>query len=77
MNRYLRLEQAVEVPEAALDPAVGRHLLEAHIHEDLAELGSHLRRRVVFFGFSLSYSARACACARDDVRQEKDETNEV
>lgn len=46
VDAYLRLEEAVEVPEAALDPPVGRHLLEAHVHEHLAELGSHLRWRV-------------------------------
>ena len=34
----LRLEQGVKVPEAALHVVVGRHLLEAHLGEDLPEL---------------------------------------
>ena len=38
----LRLEQRVEVPEAALHVVVGRHLLKAHLSEDLAELSPNL-----------------------------------
>lgn len=34
----LRLEQRVEVPERRLDPAVRRHLIEAHGEQDFAEL---------------------------------------
>ena len=41
----LRLEQRVEVPEAALHVVVGRHLLEAHLCEDLAELSPNLGER--------------------------------
>ena len=38
----LGLEECVEIPEGGFDPLVGRHFLEAHRHEDLAELGSDL-----------------------------------
>lgn len=61
---YLRLEEAVEVPEAALDPAVRRHLLEAHVHEDLAELGSHLRAGRSFL-FYFYFFQGACAMCGD------------
>lgn len=40
---HLGLEEAVEVPEAALDPSTRRHLLEAHVHEHLPELRPDLR----------------------------------
>ena len=39
----LRLEQGVEVPEAALYEVVGWHLLESHLGEDLLELCPYLR----------------------------------
>lgn len=38
--------EGVKVPEASLDKFVGGHLLEAHVEEDLAELLSHLVKRV-------------------------------
>lgn len=40
----LRLEEGVKVPEAALDEVVRRHLGEAHLQEDLTELGADLCR---------------------------------
>lgn len=40
--QYLRLEKAIEVPEAALHPSIRRHLLEPHVHQHLAELRPHL-----------------------------------
>ena len=43
---HLRLEEAVEIPETALHPAVRWHLLETHEHEHLAELGPYLRSGV-------------------------------
>ena len=42
----LRLEQTVEVPEGRLDPLVGGHLMEAHLQEDVAELGPNLEEGV-------------------------------
>ena len=41
----LRLEQRVEVPEAGLHVVVGRHLLKAHLDEDLPELAPHLQQQ--------------------------------
>lgn len=38
----LWLEQRVKVPEAALHPLVGGHLLKAHLREDLAKLRANL-----------------------------------
>ena len=34
----LGLEKRVEVPERALDPSIGGHLIEAHREENLTEL---------------------------------------
>jgi hypothetical protein len=42
----LRLEEGIEVPERTVHVAVGFHLCEAHLEEDLAELGSRLQKRV-------------------------------
>ena len=42
----LRLEQSVEVPEGALNPSVGWHLIEAHRQENLAELSAHFQKWV-------------------------------
>jgi hypothetical protein len=42
----LGLEERVEVPEAGLDVAVRWHLAEAHLEQDLAELGAHAHQRV-------------------------------
>ena len=39
----LRLEECVEVPEAALNILVGGHLLKAHLGEDPAELAANLQ----------------------------------
>ena len=36
----LRLEQRIEVPERRLDKLVGGHLVEAHLQQDFAELGT-------------------------------------
>jgi hypothetical protein len=41
----LRLEQRIEIPEAALHIVVGGHLLETHLREDLAELRAHLQSK--------------------------------
>lgn len=39
----LRLEQRVKVPEGALHKVVGRHFGEAHLEEDVPELGPDLK----------------------------------
>ena len=39
----LRLEKRVEVPETRLDPAICRHLVEAHREENFAELGANFQ----------------------------------
>jgi FMN phosphatase YigB (HAD superfamily) len=36
------LEKCVEVPETAFNKAVGRHLFEPHLHQDVLELLSYL-----------------------------------
>ena len=45
----LRLEESIEVPEAALYVIVGRHFLKAHLYEDLSELASHLQNNKPYF----------------------------
>ena len=42
----LWLEQGIKVPKGRLDPIVDGHLLEAHLHKNLAELGSGCEQRV-------------------------------
>lgn len=42
----LGLEERIEVPERALDPAICRHFIEAHGKKNFAELSSHLEQRV-------------------------------
>jgi hypothetical protein len=37
------LKQSIKIPEAALDVIAGGHLSEAHLCENLAELGAHLQ----------------------------------
>lgn len=39
----LRLEEGVEVPERGLHESLGGHFAEAHLEEDLAELGAGLQ----------------------------------
>lgn len=39
----LRLEESVEVPEGALHVPIRRHLREAHLEEDIAELNIVMR----------------------------------
>lgn len=46
----LWLEQSIEIPEAALHEVIRGHLLEAHLGEDLLELGPHL-----MFGPSITW----------------------
>lgn len=38
----LRLKQRIKVPEAALHPLIGRHLLKPHLCKDLSKLRSNL-----------------------------------
>ncbi len=42
----LGLEERVKVPEATFHVVVGRHLLKAHLREDLPELRPDLEQRV-------------------------------
>jgi len=42
----LGLEKSIEVPERALNPTVGRHLVEAHREKNFSELRSNLKKRV-------------------------------
>jgi hypothetical protein len=38
----LWLKEGIEVPERALHPLIGRHLLKAHLHQDATELSADL-----------------------------------
>ena len=40
----LGLKEGVEIPERTLDPLVGGHLLETHLHEYLSEFGAYLQQ---------------------------------
>lgn len=46
----LGLKQGVKVPESILHIVVGRHLREAHLDEDLADLGANLHQRMQMAG---------------------------
>ena len=38
----LWLKEGIEVPEAAFHIIIGRHLMEAHLQKNVAELAAHL-----------------------------------
>ena len=42
----LWLEKSVKVPERGFNPTVHRHFIKAHRNKDLAELTTHLKKRV-------------------------------
>jgi len=42
----LRHEEGIEIPEAVLDVVVGGHFGEAHLEENLSELGAHFEERM-------------------------------
>ena len=39
----LGLEKSIEIPEGALDPLVGGHFFESHLHKNASKLCSHLK----------------------------------